>query len=78
MMLKLIPLWKTRPPLFNGNNYAYLKIRIRNFIISADVKVWKVIKDGPHISNKTIDRVKSSEDSVMGLAGKMFRLMLKH
>lgn len=46
-----------RSPLFNDNNYAYWKTRMRNFIISSYVEVWKIIKDGPHVPKKTIEGV---------------------
>ena len=34
------------PPLFNGINYAYWKVRMRAFLQSLDEKVWQVVKIG--------------------------------
>ena len=34
------------PPLFNGTNYAYWKVRMRTFLQSLDEKVWQVVEIG--------------------------------
>ena len=34
------------PPLFDGTNYAYWKVRIRAFLQSLDKKVWQAIEIG--------------------------------
>ena len=34
------------PPLFDGTNYAYWKVRMRIFLQSLDEKVWQVVKIG--------------------------------
>ena len=34
------------PPLFDGTNYAYWKVRIRAFLQSLDEKVWQAVKIG--------------------------------
>ena len=34
------------PPLFDGTNYAYWKVRIRAFLQSLDEKVWQVVEIG--------------------------------
>ena len=34
------------PPLFDGTNYAYWKVRIRAFLQSLDKKVWQVVEIG--------------------------------
>ena len=34
------------PPLFDGTNYAYWKIRMRAFLQSLDEKVWQAIEIG--------------------------------
>jgi len=34
------------PPLFNGTNYAYWKVRMRSFLQSLDKKVWQVVEIG--------------------------------
>ncbi|XP_057999032.1 spindle assembly checkpoint component MAD1-like [Hevea brasiliensis] len=39
----------TRPPLFNGSNYSFWKVRMRNFIQSVDIKAWQRIVKGPEI-----------------------------
>ena len=34
------------PPLFDGINYAYWKVRMRAFLQSLDEKVWQVVEIG--------------------------------
>ena len=34
------------PPLFDGTNYVYWKVRIRTFLQSLDEKVWQAIEIG--------------------------------
>ena len=34
------------PPLFDGINYAYWKVRIRAFLQSLDEKVWQAVEIG--------------------------------
>ena len=34
------------PPLFDGTNYAYWKVRMRAFLQSLDEKVWLVVEVG--------------------------------
>ena len=34
------------PPLFDGTNYAYWKVRMRDFVQSLDEKVWQAVKLG--------------------------------
>ena len=34
------------PPLFDGTNYAYWKVRMRVFLQSLDEKVWQAIEIG--------------------------------
>ena len=34
------------PPLFDGTNYAYWKIRMRAFLQSLDEKVWQAVEIG--------------------------------
>ena len=34
------------PPLFDGTNYAYWKVRMRTFLQSLDEKVWQAVKIG--------------------------------
>ena len=34
------------PPLFDGTNYAYWKVRMRDFLRSLDEKVWQVVEIG--------------------------------
>ncbi|XP_058005329.1 uncharacterized protein LOC131181317 [Hevea brasiliensis] len=39
----------TRPPLFNGFNYSFWTVRMRNFIQSLDIEAWQRIVKGPEI-----------------------------
>ena len=34
------------PPLFDGTDYAYWKVRMRDFLRSLDEKVWQVVEIG--------------------------------
>ena len=34
------------PPLFDGTNYAYWKVRMRAFLQSLNEKVWQAVKIG--------------------------------
>ena len=34
------------PPLFDGTNYAYRKVRIRAFLQFLDEKVWQIVEIG--------------------------------
>ena len=34
------------PPLFDGTNYAYWKVRMRVFLQSLDEKVWQLVEIG--------------------------------
>ena len=34
------------PPLFDGTNYAYWKVRMRAFLQSLDEKVWQTVEIG--------------------------------
>ena len=36
----------TIPPLFDGTNYAYWKVRMRAFLQSLDEKVWQAVEIG--------------------------------
>ena len=35
-----------KPPLFDGTNYAYLKVRMRAFLQYLDEKVWQAVEIG--------------------------------
>ncbi|KAH9651322.1 Integrase catalytic domain-containing protein [Citrus sinensis] len=37
----------TRPPFFDGNDYAYWKIRMRIYLQALDYEIWEVVCDGP-------------------------------
>ena len=52
-----------RPPLFSGTNYSYWKNKMRIWIRSQDVRIWKVIENGNHIPTKTTS-AKEGEVSV--------------
>jgi len=38
-----------RPPMFNGMNYAFWKIRMRIFMESIDALIWEVVVHGPYV-----------------------------
>ena len=47
----------SRPPLFDGTNFATWKTRFRIYARSQGVKVWMAIEDGIIIPTKIIDDV---------------------
>ncbi|XP_022888893.1 uncharacterized protein LOC111404292 [Olea europaea var. sylvestris] len=45
------------PPHFDGNNYAYWKVRMRAFLKSLDERVWQIVVNGWSTPNITIDGI---------------------
>ena len=45
----------TRPPLFNGNNYGYWKVRMIIFLQSMEYELWEVIEKGPYIPMNKVE-----------------------
>ena len=43
------------PPLLNGTNYGYWKVRMRVFIRSLDMKAWKSVLTGSYPLTKIDD-----------------------
>ena len=41
----------TRPPYFDGFNYVYWKMRMQNFLIATDYKLWMIVKNGSKVTN---------------------------
>ncbi|KAH9697228.1 hypothetical protein KPL71_023524 [Citrus sinensis] len=39
----------TRPPFFDGNDYAYWKTRMRIYLQALDYEIWEVVCDGPFL-----------------------------
>jgi len=37
-----------RPPMFNGMNYAFWKIKMQIFMESTDALIWEVVVHGPY------------------------------
>ncbi|XP_068503977.1 uncharacterized protein [Phaseolus vulgaris] len=38
-----------RPPMFNGLNYAFWKVRMRIFMESIDALIWEAVVNGPYV-----------------------------
>jgi hypothetical protein len=36
----------TRPPLFNGTNFAFWKIRMKTYLMSLGMEIWQIVVDG--------------------------------
>jgi hypothetical protein len=36
----------SRPPLFNGTNFALWKIRMKTYLMSLGMEIWKIVVDG--------------------------------
>ena len=43
------------PPNFDGNNYAYWKVRMKTFLKSLDERVWLSIENGWESSTTAIN-----------------------
>ncbi|KAF7824929.1 DUF4219 domain-containing protein/UBN2 domain-containing protein [Senna tora] len=39
----------TKPPFFDGTNYTFWKLKMKVFIQSQNVDVWRAISQGPHV-----------------------------
>ena len=39
----------TRPPFFDGNDYAYWKTRMRIYLQALDYEIWEVVCDSPFL-----------------------------
>jgi len=50
-------LTSSRPPLFDGTNFATWKTRFRIYARSQGVKVWMAIEDGVRIPTNTINDI---------------------
>ena len=68
-----------RPPLFNGENYAYWKTRMRQFIQANDYKAWRVIVNGPTIPTKIMGDEEKERDAndikIAQLNGKVMHIL---
>ena len=47
-----------RPPMLNGSNYTYWKIRMKIFIQAHDYRLWRIMVDGLHTPKVLKDRDK--------------------
>jgi hypothetical protein len=36
----------TKPPLFNGTNFSFWKIRMKTYLMSLGMEVWNIVVDG--------------------------------
>ena len=43
-----------RPPMFNGMNYAFWKVRMRIFMESIDALIWEVVVHGPYVPMQVV------------------------
>ncbi|KAI5682331.1 hypothetical protein M9H77_03559 [Catharanthus roseus] len=43
---------KNRPPLFNGTNYTFWKLRIKIYIFSINFDLWSIVEKGPFVPQK--------------------------
>ena len=44
----------SRPPMFNGINYASWKIRMKIFMESIDSFIWEVVVHGPYVPMQVV------------------------
>ena len=43
-----------RPPMFNGMNYAFWKVRMRIFMESIDALIWEAVVNGPYVPMQVV------------------------
>ena len=43
-----------RPPMFNGMNYAFWKVRMRIFMESIDALIWEAVVHGPYVPMQVV------------------------
>ena len=69
----------TRPPLFNGENYNYWKVRMMIFIQANSYEEWNIISKGPKIPSKLVEnrRVPKEENEYDENDFKMVQLNAK-
>ena len=48
----------TKPPLFDGENYNYWKVRMMIFIQANSYEEWNIIFKGPKIPSKLVNSIK--------------------
>jgi hypothetical protein len=41
----------TIPPMFNGTNFSLWKIRMKTYLMSLGMEIWKIVVDGYKIPN---------------------------
>ena len=44
-----------RAPLFNGEGYAYWKVRMKIFIQAIDIEIWDAIENGPYVPQTKVN-----------------------
>ncbi|XP_031741720.1 uncharacterized protein LOC116403915 [Cucumis sativus] len=47
----------SRPPYFDGSNYAYWKARMKIYLQSIDYNLWLIVAKGPYVPMKNVDNV---------------------
>lgn len=47
----------SRPPFFDGSNYAYWKAKMKIYLQSIDYNLWLIVTKGPYIPMKKVDNV---------------------
>ena len=47
----------SRPPYFDGSNYAYWKARTKIYLQSIDYNLWLIVAKGPYVPMKNVDNV---------------------
>ncbi|KAH9762965.1 hypothetical protein KPL70_001008 [Citrus sinensis] len=68
----------TRPPFFDGNDYAYWKSRMRIYLQALDYEIWEVVYDGPFMPmfkdevGDDIPKPSSQWMNTLGALGKTF------
>ena len=63
-----------RPPMFNGMNYAFWKVRMQIFMESIDVLIWEAVVHGPYVPMQVVKDEEVVSQDLNGMRPKGGRL----
>ena len=65
------------PPHFDGNNYAYWKIRIKAFLKSIDERVWNFVEQDENKLTTLVSEWSTSQKEVVAFNNKVMNAISK-
>ena len=66
------------PPHFDGNNYAYWKVRMKAFLKSIDERVWNSIEYGQEKLTTPVSKWSTSQKEVAAFNSKVMNTIFNH